>query len=101
VRVETRTSGKRNAIHIKDEDFRSRVTVRRRKDGTMTGLWSSWLTGGGAAHEAGHLMGLQDRYTEGIGPDPGWKGNIMAEPTGNPDSRNINAITSTGFEPAR
>jgi RHS repeat-associated protein len=52
-----------------------------------------------AAHEAGHLMGLDDRYTDvGKGknlrsiPHKGWKGNIMAEENGQVEERNIKEI---------
>lgn len=41
-----------------------------------------------AAHEAGHLLLLPDRYhkddqsASGYSADPGWEGTIMAEPCG-------------------
>jgi RHS repeat-associated protein len=52
-----------------------------------------------AAHEVGHLMGLDDRYTEvGQGktltskPHKGWENNIMAEIDGLVEERNVKAI---------
>ena len=48
------------------------------------------------AHEAGHLLGLKDRYKDnssGISAaNPGWEGNLMATTFGNVDQRNINVI---------
>jgi hypothetical protein len=48
-----------------------------------------------AAHEFGHLLGFNDRYTDSGGAMKGWKGNIMAEPAmhGVVQRRNIDAIT--------
>lgn len=53
-----------------------------------------------AAHEFGHLLGLDDRYVKS-GPNegqpmPGWSGNIMAMPAnrGNVEQRDIDAIVS-------
>ena len=34
------------------------------------------------AHEAGHLMGLDDDYTDANGPNPGHGGHMMAEDGG-------------------
>jgi hypothetical protein len=46
------------------------------------------------AHEAGHLMGLPDRYShKTLLPEKGWDGNIMVDGlTGKVDARNIRAI---------
>ncbi|MGH8033143.1 MAG: hypothetical protein ACREO8_12475 [Luteimonas sp.] len=50
--------------------------------GTWYGGEDPWVS----AHEAGHLMRLDDRYTEttpGVTtPQPGWEGTIMAEHMG-------------------
>ena len=47
-----------------------------------------------APHEFGHLIGLDDRYTDTGGARTGWSGNIMAEPAGRgrAEQRNIDAI---------
>jgi RHS repeat-associated protein len=54
---------------------------------------------GAAAHEAGHLMGLRDQYTDSyVGgarittPNPGYAGNIMGENSGRPSESDITAI---------
>lgn len=55
------------------------------------------------AHEFGHLLGLDDRYSESFfsrlsgvfggkretTPDPGWQGNLMAEVGGSLESKNV------------
>ena len=50
--------------------------------GTWYGGENSWV----AAHEAGHIMQLDDRYTEATPgktvPQPGWEGTIMAQHMG-------------------
>jgi RHS repeat-associated protein len=45
-----------------------------------------------SAHEAGHIMGLKDRYANKKGADKGWENNIMAGRTKKPDVRNIEQI---------
>lgn len=47
-----------------------------------------------AAHEAGHLMGLPDRYTDAGGPDPGWENDIMANHDKDPPEADIEQIIS-------
>lgn len=52
-----------------------------------------------APHEFGHLMGLEDRYTDTKGVDSGWKGNIMGESaTGKVEQRNINGMISDAMK---
>jgi RHS repeat-associated protein len=61
-----------------------------------TGQWNprdsdfAWT----AAHETGHLMGLDDRYTDKKGADKGWRGNMMAEDWGRVEERNIKELVS-------
>ncbi|WP_240095713.1 RHS repeat domain-containing protein [Thermomonas flagellata] len=63
-------------INIPAADGRSFV---QGNGGTWYGEADPWV----AAHEAGHLMKLPDRYTEPTPghtiPQPGWEGTIMAE----------------------
>jgi RHS repeat-associated protein len=63
--------------------------------GGRTGAWNAddpnlgWV----AAHEAGHLMGLADRYTEGTFKiHKGWEKNIMNGKEGKVEERNIEEI---------
>lgn len=53
-----------------------------------------------AAHEAGHLIGLDDRYSDGSGANPGWEGNIMGEGAGQGvvEQRNIDAVLDNSLE---
>lgn len=46
-----------------------------------------------APHEFGHLLGLDDRYTDKKGPNKGWEKNIMGDSqSGNVEQRNIDGI---------
>ncbi|OOB81721.1 hypothetical protein BZL53_13295 [Flavobacterium columnare] len=46
-----------------------------------------------APHEVGHLLGLDDRYTDGNGPDKGWGNNIMGDSkNGKVEQRNVDGI---------
>jgi len=49
-----------------------------------------------APHEFGHLIGLDDRYSDSSGVQSGWEGNIMAEPAmrGTVEQKNINSLIS-------
>ncbi|MDY0014094.1 MAG: RHS repeat-associated core domain-containing protein [Rhodocyclaceae bacterium] len=60
--------------------------------GGNTGTWPAARPGWTAAHEAGHLMGLDDKYSDSGGAAAGWAGNIMASRDGKPDERNIFGI---------
>jgi RHS repeat-associated protein len=53
------------------------------------GTWPAERPGWSAAHEAGHLMGLPDRYTDFGGPMPGFETNIMAIQGGTPSADDI------------
>jgi RHS repeat-associated protein len=63
----------KNVIYVTQGDGRAYV----RAPGLNTGIWPSDRPGWTAAHEAGHLMRLPDRYTDKIGPHPGYEHNIM------------------------
>jgi RHS repeat-associated protein len=83
-----------NFIEVSASTDRSKVTLGDE------GEWRSQGRGGAtlaaddpAPHEFGHLLGLDDRYTDKKGPDPGWLGNIMANSiTGTVEQKNINGI---------
>ncbi|MDN7134977.1 RHS repeat-associated core domain-containing protein [Pseudidiomarina terrestris] len=63
-------------------------------DGSNKGEWRTDghnISDGTTAHEAGHLMGLDDKYIGGT-PLPGHQNNIMGNKSGTPDSRNIQNI---------
>lgn len=46
-----------------------------------------------APHEVGHILGLDDQYLDGKGPNKGWEGNIMGDSkNGKVDIRNISDI---------
>ena len=46
-----------------------------------------------APHEVGHLLGLDDRYTDKNGPNKGWENNIMGNSQkGKVEQRNIDGI---------
>lgn len=46
-----------------------------------------------APHEVGHLLGLDDRYTDKNGPNKGWENNIMGNSqNGKVEQRNIDGI---------
>jgi RHS repeat-associated protein len=69
-----------------------------------TGRWDpkdpdyKWV----AAHEGGHLLGLDDRYSDnkwgGSTPHKGWRGNMMAETWGKVEERNITELLQTPDE---
>ena len=62
------------------------------------GEQGNWTTSNSwdATHEVGHIGDLADRYTDptpGVSkPDLGWEGNVMADPGGTVDGRNIEGI---------
>jgi len=46
-----------------------------------------------APHEVGHLLGLDDRYTDKNGPNKGWEKNIMGNSqNGKVEQRNIDGM---------
>lgn len=64
--------------------------------GGRNGEWYGGSRGATFAHEFGHLIGLDDRYTDideqRSKPDKGWEGNIMGSLNGAVEQVNINAI---------
>lgn len=72
---------------------------------TSTDVQRSYVTGGDegqwrgygvdpSSHEFGHIIGLDDHYTDATGTDPAWVGNIMGEPAGKGvvEQKNIDAL---------
>lgn len=61
-----------------------------------------------ASHEAGHMMGLKDRYTNVKAPDgsretvvhPGYEDNIMGQLNGKPSEQDITEILSRARKPS-
>ena len=80
-----------NYIEVKDDCERSYVI------GGDEGQWRSKGRNGAplamddpAPHEVGHILGLQDQYTDKDGPNNGWENNIMGDSkNGKLDNRNI------------
>ncbi|MEX0289555.1 MAG: hypothetical protein AB3N14_10645, partial [Flavobacteriaceae bacterium] len=71
------------------------MVVTRNSWRPQNGQWSSGMSDWAAAHEFGHILGLDDRYDIWTGVvDPGWEGNIMAEPGGTVWGRDIDKIRS-------
>ncbi len=78
----TLTNGPTSDVYSNGESF---------VDGANSGEWrtdNGGITNGTVAHEAGHLMGIKDKYI-GSTPYPGYEKNIMGNASGAPDSRNI------------
>ena len=80
------------------QQFCSRLTAA---DGARPSYGICGVTTRVAAHEAGHMMGLDNRYEDlpegGSKPIKGWKGNIMAESEeGKVQERNITEIIRGG-----
>jgi RHS repeat-associated protein len=78
----------KNVIYVPEGNERAFVYT----EGRNTGEWSSQRPGWTAAHEAGHLMGLPDRYTDKVGPHPGYETNIMGVHGGTATAADIAAI---------
>jgi hypothetical protein len=57
-------------------------------EGSNKGSWPAGRPGWTGAHEAGHLMGLDDQYTD-KGPKKGFERNIMGARNGTPSQADI------------
>jgi hypothetical protein len=88
---------KTNKVEIlKDRNFRSNVVKSK------TGTWSNSGDKSMAGHEAGHLMGQRDRYTDVKQPDgttrsvpnAGYEKNIMGNMCSTPSTQDIHDITN-------
>jgi RHS repeat-associated protein len=75
----------------KNKKLRSFVQIE-----SDTGQWNPKEEGFGwvAAHETGHLLGLDDRYTDKKGADRGWRGNMMGEYWGRVQEKNVKELVS-------
>jgi hypothetical protein len=81
-------SGKDNIITVPLGNARAYVD----DPGPASGEWPALRPAWTAAHEAGHLMGLDDHYSN-VGPDPGWAHDIMAVHGQRPSERDVKAVT--------
>ena len=70
------------------------LTGGTRSNQTLTvGNWNDSASPLEYAHEAGHIMGLKDRYTSPpYTIDRGWTGNLMAQLPGIVEPRNISGV---------
>jgi RHS repeat-associated protein len=85
----TVVNGNTNRISVPAGDGRAYVV------GGNRGVWPALRPGFTAAHEAGHLMGLRDRYNLATGtPLAGYSTNIMGVRGGAPSERDIADIIS-------
>lgn len=82
------TAGGDNNIYVSDDSSLRAYTNTAIDSASIYRGADPW----DVAHETGHFMGLDDQYTDKNGPDAGWAGNIMAEPLGTADKRNVKEI---------
>jgi hypothetical protein len=93
-------NGENNYIEVVKGDDR---TFTSKVSDTNQGKWSSETNA--AAHEFGHVVGLQDRYTNTIGedgkkrsiPNLGYENNIMGKYGKPAEQKNINAIVGKPY----
>jgi RHS repeat-associated protein len=88
------TTGTDNQIYVPCGKGRAFMFKEYYK-GYKRGKWPSESSEWTAAHEAGHMIGLEDRYYEETKkPWPGWENNIMGKVGKRPDSLDILFIIS-------
>ena len=93
-------SSRNNYIKVTNDSHRSKI------DWGDEGVWRSKGRYGlplskddPAPHEVGHLLGLEDQYVDGEGPNKGWENNIMGDSRkGKVDNRNISDILKNVWE---
>lgn len=93
-------SNRDNFVEVGAGDDRSYVS------GGDEGEWRSQGRNGNtlaqddpALHEVGHLLGLDDRYTDDKGPNKGWENNIMgSSQKGKVEQRNIDGIVGDAMK---
>jgi hypothetical protein len=73
----------KNTITVPSGDGRASVV------GGNTGTWPAERPAWTGAHEAGHLMGLPDYYTDLGGPFPGYESDILGARGGTPSAADI------------
>jgi RHS repeat-associated protein len=90
--TDTEVNGVMNEINVPAGNGRANVDAVGGNSGTWPAERPAWT----GAHEAGHLMGLADRYdTKTNKVDPGWENNIMGKRGKPADYRNIIQIKAS------
>ncbi len=91
--IEIGAGDKRSYVSGGDEgEWRSQGREIKDKNGKVIGRYSL-AQDDPAPHEVGHLLGLDDRYTDKNGPNKGWETNIMgSSQKGKVEQRNIDGI---------
>jgi len=79
---------KKNVIDVPQGNGRAYVNGV----GGNTGVWPSQRPAWTAGHEAGHLMGLPDEYTDSNGPNPGYENSIMGARDQRPTETDIGNV---------
>jgi RHS repeat-associated protein len=89
----TNTMDFSNTFNLIEVGATSKDVSRSSVNGGDKGKWRGYGIDP-SEHEFGHLIGLNDHYTDTKGPDLGWEGNVMAEPAGmgKVQQKNINAL---------
>ena len=88
------TGGKANTVSVPAGDGRASVS------GGSKGTWPADRPAWTAAHEAGHLMGLPDQYTDKGGAKKGFENNIMGARDKAPSAADIKKIIDSNAKKA-